>query len=145
MLNGILWDRHIKKETKINIYKTIVRSVLTYGTETWILNKKIKSKLASTEMDFLRRSSRHSKLEKVRNIEIRRQMNYQESIIDYIQRKQLSWYGHVKRMDDSRIPRRLLDWVPEGRRRRGRPGTWTSGIAEAMRQRHLEEGEWEDR
>ena len=109
MLNGILWDRHIQKETKINIYKTIVRSVLTYGTETWILNKKIKSKLASTEMDFLRRSSRHSKLEKVRNIEIRRQMNYQESIIDYIQRKQLSWYGHVKRMDNSRIPRRLLD------------------------------------
>ena len=40
-------------------------------------------------MDFLRRSSRHSKVEKVRNIEIRRQMNYQESIIDYIQRKQL--------------------------------------------------------
>ena len=40
MLNGILWDRHIKKETKINIYKTIVRSVLTYGTEMWILNKK---------------------------------------------------------------------------------------------------------
>ena len=81
MLNGILWDRHIKKETKINIYKTIVRSVLTYGTETWILNKKIKSKLASTEMDFLR-SSRHSKLEKVWNIEIRRQMNYLVSIID---------------------------------------------------------------
>ena len=68
-------------------------------------------------------------------------MNYQESIIDY----KLSWYGHVKRMDYSRIPRRLLYWVPEERRRRGRPVTWTSGIEEAMRQRHLEEGEWEDR
>ena len=69
-------------------------------------------------------------------------MNYQESIIDYIQ---LSWYGRVKRMEDSRIPRRLLDWMPEVRRSRGRPVAWMSGIAEAMRQRHLEEGEWEDR
>ena len=71
MLNGILWDKTIFKTTKINIYKSLVRSVLTYGVETWILILKVKSKLHSTEMDFLMRSARCSKLDRVRSAEIR--------------------------------------------------------------------------
>ena len=42
----------------------------------------------------------------------------------------LKWFGHVQRMDASRIPRRLYFWNPtHGRRRRGRPRTaWKDTI-----------------
>ena len=42
----------------------------------------------------------------------------------------LKWFGHVQRMDASRIPRRLYSWNPtHGRRRRGRPRTaWKDTI-----------------
>ena len=35
-----------------------------------------------------------------------------------IRYKQLNWYGHVQRMDQERLPRRILKWCPPGKRRK---------------------------
>ena len=61
----------------------------------------------SMEMDFLRRSARCSRLEKIRNNIIREKMNIKDSLLDYIRYKQLNWYGHLQRMDQERHPRRI--------------------------------------
>lgn len=146
MLNGVLWDKQILNNTKINIYKTLVRNVIIYGAEVWTLNTKLKGKLRSTEMDCLRRSARCSRLDRIRNEEIRRRMQYQNSIVDFVHNKQLTWYGHVRRMGDERIPKQILEWIPTGRRKRGRPVvTWMEEIGREMRQRGLEERDWEER
>jgi len=42
-------------------------------------------------------------------------------IIDIIERKSLQWYGHVKRMQDERLPKLIMEWIPGERRKRGRP------------------------
>jgi hypothetical protein len=34
-------------------------------------------------------------------------------IIDLIQRKRLQCYGHVKRMPEDRIPKLIMEWLPE--------------------------------
>jgi hypothetical protein len=39
--------------------------------------------------------------------------------VDDIRKKRLIWYGHVKRMEEERLPKQLLEWRAEGRRRRG--------------------------
>ncbi|KAK4875937.1 hypothetical protein RN001_012359 [Aquatica leii] len=58
----------------------------------------------------------------------------------------LVWYGHVKRMSDDRWPKRALEYIPPSRRRRGRPAqTWMSGIVDTMRDRAIQENEWENR
>ena len=55
-------------------------------------------------------------------------MNIKNSVLDYVRYKQLNWYGHVQRMDHERLPRRILEWCPTGRRRKGRP--WNSCMQE---------------
>ena len=88
-------------------------------------------------MDFWRRSARISRRDKIRNGVIKQKMNGQNSIIDFIKNEQLKWYGHVKRMTEDRFPRKVLEWVPPGRRR-GRPRiTWIDGVLSCMREKGL--------
>ena len=48
----------------------------TNGAETWKFNKNLESKLISMEMDFLGRSARCSRLEKIRKNAIRKKNEY---------------------------------------------------------------------
>jgi hypothetical protein len=41
-------------------------------------------------------------------------------IVRYVKSKRMAWLGHVMRMEGERIPKRLLEWKPMGRRNRGR-------------------------
>ena len=43
----------------------------------------------------------------------------------------MAWLGHVTRMDGGRMPRRILEWKPMGRRIRGRPRKrWIEDVEE---------------
>jgi hypothetical protein len=41
--------------------------------------------------------------------------------VRFIKSRRMNWVGHVMRMGGRRIPRRILEWKPIGRRIRGRP------------------------
>jgi hypothetical protein len=45
----------INKYTKVRIYKTIIRPVVTYGCETWVLNQSNKERLDILERRILRK------------------------------------------------------------------------------------------
>jgi hypothetical protein len=65
------------------------------------------------------------------------------NIIDIIDRKRLQRYGHVKRMRYERLPKLIMEWIPGGRRKRGRPRkTWMEGVRAAMKTRYLEADQW---
>jgi len=73
-------------------------------------------------------------------------MDAQDMILDNITRKQLTWYDHVERMDPTRLPKIMIHWKPEGRKKRGRPRrTWKDGIYTVMNGRDLRMGEWNNR
>jgi hypothetical protein len=52
---------------------------------------------------------------------IRDKMDAPDTILDEITPKQLIWYGHVERMDPTRLPKIMINWKPEGRKKRDRP------------------------
>jgi len=67
-------------------------------------------------------------------------MNVTRSLLDDIKTKQLQCYGHVQRMEEGRLTKEVMKWLPPGRRKRGRPKvTWAEGIKGLM------EGDWNDR
>ena len=56
-------------------------------------------------------------------------MNVTRSLLDDIKTKQLKWYGHVQRMEEGRLPKKVMKWSPPEIRKRGRPKlTWTEEI-----------------
>jgi hypothetical protein len=66
--------------------------------------------------------------------------------IDSIDKKRLQWYGHFKRMPEGRIPKLIMEWVPQETRKRGCPRkTWMEGIQAAMTTRNLEPDQWGNR
>jgi len=96
-------------------------------------------------MDALRRSSRISRKERIRNVTIRQQIGLEEPIIKEVEQNQLTCYGHVQRMAGGRLPKIALKWRPNQKRARGRSKkNWMKGIRKAMNGRHLNEGQWED-
>jgi hypothetical protein len=36
---------------------------------------------------------------------------------DITRKKKLIWYGHVERMDPTRLPKIMIHWKPEGRKK----------------------------
>jgi hypothetical protein len=97
-------------------------------------------------MDALRRSAKISKLDIKTNEYITGKMDAQDMILNHITRKQLIWYGHVERMDPTRLTKSMIHWKLEGRKKRGRPRrTWKDGIYTATNERDLRMGEWNNR
>jgi hypothetical protein len=119
-----------------------------YGAEVWQIPTREINKILSTEMDVLRRSARKSRLEKIKNENIKEIMRVKGKldIIDIIEKKRLQWYGHLKRMPEKRIPKLILEWVPQERQKSGSPRkTWMKGVHAAMTARNLEQDQWRNR
>jgi hypothetical protein len=63
-----------------------------------------------------------------------------------IEKKRLQRYGHVKRIAEQRMPKLIMEWIPEERRKRGRPRkSWMNGVQAAMTTRNLEPDQWRNR
>jgi hypothetical protein len=115
-----------------------------YGSETWRLTDNNKRWVEATEMDALKRSSKISRKERIRNVTIRQQIGLEETTIKEIEQNQLTWYGHVHRMAEGSVPKIVLKWIPKQKRARRRPKkNWMQGISKVINKRNLNEGQWE--
>ena len=54
-LTSIFKTRNIHHQSKITLYKVMIRQVITYGSETWTLNKQAANILSTFERRILRR------------------------------------------------------------------------------------------
>jgi hypothetical protein len=67
----------------------LIKSSLLYGSETWRLTENNKRRVEATEMDALRRSSRKSRKERIRNVTVRQHIGLEETIIKKMNRTSL--------------------------------------------------------
>jgi hypothetical protein len=47
-------------------------------------------------------------------------MEVGKNILEVTEEKRLRWFGHVKRIPGNRLPLKILEWEPEGTRRKGK-------------------------
>lgn len=138
-LSGFLRSKMLTRGTKIKIYKTMIRPVLSYGSETWIINKKEADKLLVFERKILR--TIFGPIRDITTGEWRRRNNREledlygiENIVRWIKSNRLRWMGHVIRSDDQRLMNIIYYDRPEGRRSVGRPRKrWRDAVTEDLR------------
>jgi len=107
------------------MYKTLVRPVVTYACETWVLKENIKTKLKVFEREVLRRIYGPTKQKDgtwgIKTNEELNRLTDNKNIINYIKAQRLAWFGHVHRMPDTSMVNKVYEWSPAQTRSLGRP------------------------
>ena len=138
-VTGIICDRKVPRKLKCKIYQTVVRPALLYGAESWAVVKYDEDLMSRTEMRMLRWILWFSRLEKLKNEEIRRRCGVAD-IVENMREAKLRWMGHVLRRGVDEPSRVALMFEVEGNRGRGRPRRrWRGSLKKDMEMRGLKE------
>ena len=115
--NGVLCDRRMPVKLKGKVYKTVIRPAMLYGAETWAPSRGQETRLEVNEMRMLRWMCGVIRRDTSRNEYIRGTTTVVQTSKKITDKRQ-KWYGHVSRMKEEYIVRRMLDVDIPGKRRR---------------------------
>ena len=114
-LSGVIYDKKVPMKLKSNLYKTVVRPAMVYGSECWALRKQEEQRLHTTEMKMLRWSQGKTRKDRIKNETIRGIARV-TPIKSVLTQKRLSWYRHVMRREETHITRSTLSMTVMGTR-----------------------------
>lgn len=122
-LRDIIWrNKYMSTRSKVRIYKTCVRPVMTYAIETRAENTITKRLLRTTEMRTLRSIAGYTLYDQKRSEEIREICEIQD-VVRWARNRRREWRDHVNRMPDDRLAKIVKDKRPNTPRPPGRPPT----------------------
>jgi hypothetical protein len=62
----------------------------------------------------------------------------QKNIVQFVKARRITWIGHVERLEDSRMPKRVMKEKIYTRRKRGRPKVRWLGVQEDLQEMGIE-------
>ena len=118
-------SRLLTKNSKLRMYQTLVRPVVTCACETWVLKENIKMKLRVLERKILRIifgpvKERNGTWPIKTNEELER-LIVNKNVINYIEAQRLAWFGRVHLMPDNSVEKKIFEWSPATTRSIGSP------------------------
>lgn len=136
-LRKMFFSKTLSKKLKVRLYQTLVRPIVTYGSETWYMTQANERRLEGFEKKILRLifgpTKERGRWRRRYDHELY-QMYGEPNIVRFIKIGRLRWFGHVVRMDGDRIPSKMLDSKPGGSRSVGRPrGRWKDEVEADLR------------
>jgi hypothetical protein len=127
-----LKTKNINRKHKVIIYKTLIKPVLIYGAETWVLSKADELRLGVFERKMLRRIYGlicEEAMWRSRYNEELYHLYDETDLVTTIKIIRLRWAGHIVQMQDNLPCKKITLNKPEGRRRVGRPNLrWMDGV-----------------
>jgi hypothetical protein len=144
-LSHILRMRGASLKMKGQIYSACVRSVMTYGSETWPMKVEDTRRLERTERMMVRHMCGVSLKDRKSMEDLRGRLKI-ESISDVIRRNRLRWFGHVERKEDNDWVKKCQHYEVKGSRGRGRGRkTWKECVEADMKMLGLKREDAQDR
>ncbi|VFQ65628.1 unnamed protein product [Cuscuta campestris] len=98
LASGVLCDPKISPKMKCKFYRSVVRPVMLYGAECWAVKKTNVRRLHAAEMRMLRWMCGKTRLDRISNKVIRRQVGM-APVEDKLREVRLRWFGHVRWWD----------------------------------------------
>ena len=118
-LRGSIWDRSaIRLDTKLKVYRSVVLPTLLYACETWIVYQRHAKRLNHFHTSCLRKLLKIKWQDRIPDTEVLKRAGMQ-SIHTLLKLAQLRWTGHVTRMPDERLPKKILCREQVGKRSHG--------------------------
>ena len=101
-------SRPISRNSKLQIYRTLVRPVVTCGSESWTITMEEEKALAVFGREILRKiygPVKGNELWRIRRNDELEAIIKLESIVRFIKWQRIRWFGHIERMQDTAIPK----------------------------------------
>ena len=99
-LNSVLSNRGLGINAKKCLYEEVTVSTALYGAEAWGIRSAERWKVNALEIKCLRSLVGVSRLDKVRNEEVRRRAGIKGELASRTDQRVLRWFGHAERMDE---------------------------------------------
>jgi hypothetical protein len=113
----------ISRNSQLQIYRTLVRPVVTYGSESWTLTMEEERALVVFERKILRKiyvPVKENKLWRIRRNDELEAIIKGENTVRFIKCQRIRWLGHIERMQDTAIQKKMYGKL-YATKRRGRP------------------------
>jgi len=101
----------ISRSSKLQIYRTLVCPVVTYGSESWTLTMEEERALAVFERKILRKiygSVKENELWRIRRNDELEAIIKGENIVRFIKCQRIRWLGQIERMQDTAIQKDVV-------------------------------------
>ena len=132
----------MSRKSKLKLYSSVFRPVVIYGCETWVLKENIIHRLSVFERKILRIIFGQTKEDNGNwriktNIELDKVIKHR-NIINYVKAQRLSWFGHINRMPETSIVKKIHKWKPFTGRPVGRPKSrWEDDVRNDLKKTKL--------
>ena len=120
-LKSVLRNRGLGIKAKECLYDGVILPTALYGAEAWGVRSAERRKANVLEIKCLRSLVGVLRMDRIRNEEVRRRAGIEREFASRADQRVLRWFGHVERMNEYRLARRMLMAEVRGGRVRGRP------------------------
>ena len=122
----------------------VIVPMVFYGAEAWSMRSAERRKVTVLEMKCLKSLVGVSRMDRVKNEEVRMRVGIEIELESRADQRVLRWFGQVERMDEYLMARRVLVAEVSGERVRGRQRLgWMDGAKVALGNRGMTVKEWD--
>ncbi len=144
---GSLWrmmkGRTVSMEVKMGLRDGIIFSTVTYASETWVWSEKQRSKIQVVEMSYLRSACGVRRVDGESNESVCNRFGMSSKgegmkcgVVEGVKLNTLRWFGHMKKMAENVVTKRIYMSMVDVVETRGRPPVkWEDRALEYVRER----------